>query len=92
MKRIQHGYAIAYKYGLFSGWSFTRQDAIANACYVGRFNDEPEVTRYEAAGHKGRSLSKNQKIIWARMRKNGHRAVKVRIHYVWNETAAKGSK
>ncbi len=70
---MQKGWAIADENGLYTGWQFTRAEAIAN--HISHF---AEVSKFVS----GRGLNDDQRGVWKLRRRRGDRAVKVAINII----------
>ena len=71
-------WAIKGNYGLYSGTSFSRAQAIADHLADTVLGGWPAFAR---SGSRGCGLSKEQREAWENRRRNGDRAIKVRITY-----------
>lgn len=75
--KIEHGWAIASRHGLYVGWRMTRSEAIVNHVHSMRLVGDPEVSQFCVDG----KLSPTQKMLWNRHQKNGDYAVKVELKW-----------
>lgn len=77
MAKTQVGWAIAGKCGLYVGWHVKRLDMIAEHVRDMRRVSDPETSGYAVRGR----LSADQSRIWERCKRNGDKAVKIKITY-----------
>lgn len=77
MKQTSTGWAIAGEHGLYVGWHFRRLDMIAEHVRDVRHRSEPETSGFAVGGR----LTAAQAKIWARCKRAGDKAVKIKIIY-----------